>query len=120
MGEAGLAVLIMVLIVGLVVAFLLPWASLLASTGHPTRKAAREAGPPMPRRRVIERHTGRAALGAILAIYVTALLLTLMVPDLITDLPIVDDLPRATLVFAFAAFIVSVVYALPAWLGVRQ
>ncbi|MCK5414020.1 MAG: hypothetical protein KAJ35_01425 [Thermoplasmata archaeon] len=120
MGEAGLAVLIMVLIVGLVVAFLLPWASQLASTGHPPRRAACEAGPPMPRRRLVEAHTGRAALGSVLAVFVTALLLTLLVPGLLPDLPPLDELPRAGLVFAFAAFIVSVVYALPSWLGVRH
>jgi hypothetical protein len=120
MGEAGLAVVIMVLLVGLFVALLLPWASRLASTGHPERKVAREAGPPMPRRRVVERHTGRAAMGAVLAVVVTALLLVLMLPDLMSDLPLVDELPRPSLVFAFAALIVSVVYALPAWLGVHR
>jgi len=120
MGEAGLAILIMVLIVGLVVAFFLPWASQLASTGHPSRRSIQEAGPPMPRRRLVERHTARAALGAFLAVFVTALLLALLVPGLISGLPAVDDLPRASLVFAFSAFIVSVVYALPVWLGVRQ
>ncbi|MHC4781225.1 MAG: hypothetical protein ACYTFG_21840, partial [Planctomycetota bacterium] len=78
MGEAGLAVLIMVLIVGLVVAFFLPWASQLASTGHPTRKTIQEAGPPIPRRRLVERHTGRSALGAFLAVIMTALLLALL------------------------------------------
>jgi hypothetical protein len=120
MDEAGLAVVIMVLAVSFIAAVLLPWASRLVSTGHPERKAAREAGPPVPRRRVVERHTGRAALGGLLAVVVTALLLTLLVPDLMPDLPALDDLPRSSLVFAFAAFIVSVGYALPAWLGVHR
>jgi hypothetical protein len=120
MGEAGLAVLIMVLVAGLAMAFLLPWASQLAATGHPLRRVAREAGPPMPRRRLVEAHTGRAALGAVLAVLVTALLLWLLLPGTISQLPPMEDLPRASLVFAFAAFIVSVGYALPAWLGVRQ
>jgi len=120
MGEAGLAILIMVLIVGLVVAFFLPWASELVSTGHPSRKAIQEAGPPLPRRRSVERHTGRAALGAVLAVLVTSLLLALLVPGLISGIPAVDDLPRASLVLAFSAFIVTVGFALPSWLGMRQ
>ena len=120
MGEAGLAVLIMALVVGLIMAFILPWASLLVSTGHPPRKATREAGPPLPRRRLVERHTSRTALGGVLAILITVLLLTLLVPDLTSDILEADQLPRAGLVFAFSAFIVSVGYALPAWLGVRR
>jgi len=31
-----------------------------------------------------------------------------------------QDLPRAGLVLSFSALMVSVVYALPAWLGVRR
>ncbi len=120
MGEAGLAVLIMVLIVGLFVSLLLPWATRLASTGHPARKVAREAGPPVPRRRVSEPHTGRFAMGAVLAVLVTALLLGLLVPGLLPDIPALEDLPRAGLVLSFAAFIVAVGYALPALLGVRH
>ena len=120
MGEAELAVLIMALVVGLIMAFLLPWASLLVSTGHPPRKAAREAGPPLPRRRLVERHTDRAALGAVMAILTAVLLLTLLVPDLASDILEADQLPRAGLIFAFSAFIVSVGYALPVWLGVRH
>lgn len=120
MGEAGLAILIVVLLVGILVSFLLPWASLLASTGHPVRKVAREAGAPLPRRRVAERHMGRAALGSVLAVLATALLLALLVPGLVADIPVLDDLPRAGLVFAFSAFMVSVVLALPAWLGVGR
>ena len=55
-----------------------------------------------------------------MTVIATALLLALLVPGLITGLPALDDLPRASLVFAFSAFIVFVVFALPAWLGVRQ
>ncbi|UCC94119.1 MAG: hypothetical protein JSW25_05515 [Thermoplasmata archaeon] len=120
MGETGLAVLIMVLIVGMVVALLLPWATRLASTGHPERRVHREAGPPVPRRRLVERHTGRAAVGAVLAVVVTSLLLVLLATDLLSDVPGLEELPRASLVFAFAALIVSVGYALPSWLGVRR
>lgn len=120
MGEAGLAVLIMVLIVGLVMAFLLPWASVLVSTGHPPRKATLEAGPPLPRRRLVERHAARSAIGAVLAIFITAFLLTLFVPELSSNLPEVDQIPRVALIFAFSAFIVSVGYALPTWLGVQH
>lgn len=120
MDEAGLAVLIMVLIVGLAVSFLLPWATQLAATGHPPRKVAMETGPPMPRRRLVEPHTGRAALGAVLAVAVTTVLLVLLVPGLVTDVPPLEDLPRAGLVLSFSALIVSVGYALPAWLGVRR
>jgi hypothetical protein len=120
MGEAGLAVLIMVLLVGLVVAILLPWATQLASTGHKPRRASIEAGPPIPRRRLVERHTGRAALGVILAVLVTASLLALLVPGTFPEVPALEELPRASLVMAFAAFVVSVVYALPAWLEVGR
>jgi hypothetical protein len=120
MDEAGLAVLIMVLVVGLIVSILLPWVTQLASPGHVPRKAAREAGPPLPRRRVLEPHTGRAAAGAVLAIIVTALLLALLVPGMTAEVPILGDLPRAGLVLSFSAFILTVVYALPSWLGVRR
>jgi hypothetical protein len=120
MGEAGLAVLIMVLLVGLVIAVLLPWVTQLASTGHDARRVASEAGPPLPRRRLVERHTGRAALGAFLAVLVTALLLSLLVPGMVPEVPSLDELPRASLVLAFAAFIVSVGFALPAWLEVGR
>lgn len=120
MGEAGLAVLIMVLLVGLLVALLLPWASQLASTGHPAREVVQEAGPPVPRRRSRERHTGRAALGAVLAVMATTLLLALLVPYMATEVPPLEDLPRASLVLAFSAFIVSVAFALPSWLGVGR
>ena len=120
MDEAGLAVLIMVLIVGLIVSLLLPWATQLAAPGHPPRRAAREAGPPLPRRRLVEPHAGRAGVGAVLAVLVTTLLLALLVPGLMSDVPSLEDLPRAGLVFSFSALIVSVIYALPAWLGVGR
>jgi hypothetical protein len=120
MGEAGLAVLIMTLLVGLITAFLLPWGSLLASTGHPPRRATREVGPPMPPERPREAHTGRAAIGSVLAILMTSLLLFLIIPELAADISPVDELPQRSLVLAFAAFIVSVGFALPKWLGVRR
>ena len=120
MGEAGLAVLITVLVVGLVVSMLLPWATYLAMTGHGPRKAAREAGPPIPRRRIVEPHTARFATGAVLAVLVTALLLGLLVPGLLPEVPGLEELPKAGLVLSFSALIVTVVYALPAWLGVRH
>jgi hypothetical protein len=120
MGEAGLAVLIMVLLVGLFVGILLPWVARLTSTGHEPRSSSIEAGPPIPRRRLVERHTGRAALGVVLAVLVTALLLALLVPGTLPEVPTLEDLPRTSLVLAFAAFVVSVGYALPAWLEVGR
>lgn len=120
MGEAGLAVLIMVLLVGLITALLVPWFTVLVSTGHPPRRVTSEVGPPVPRRRSRERYTGRAALGMVLAVVATALLLALMVPYLAADVPLVEDLPRPSLVLAFSAFIVSVAFALPSWLGVGR
>lgn len=120
MGETGLAVLAMVLLVGLIMAFALPWVSLLLSTGFPRRRAAREAGPPMPVPREREVHAGRAAAGSVLAILLATLLLALLVPDLADQVPQVKELPSVGLVMAFAALIVSVTYALPAWLGVRR
>jgi hypothetical protein len=59
-------------------------------------------------------------MGALLAVLVTALLLSLLVPGIVPELPALEDLPRANLVLAFAAFIVSVGFALPAWLEVGR
>ena len=120
MGETGLAVLITVLVVGLVVSVLLSWVTRLASTGHAPRAAAREAGPPTPVRRRTEPRTGRSALGGILAVLVTTLLLALLVPDLVSDVDVLEEVPMTGLVLSFAALMVAVVYALPSWLEVRR
>ena len=68
MGEAELAVLVMALLVGLLIGLLVPWTSLLTSTGHPERSMAREAGRGLPPGRRPEAHTGRVIAGSFLAV----------------------------------------------------
>lgn len=120
MGEAELAVLVMTLLVGLLIGLLVPWASLLTSTGHPARPVAREAGrgPPQGGRR--EAHTGRVIAGSILAVLGASVLIALMLPDIVDGVPLLEGLPVSTFVLAFAALLVSVGYALPTWVGVRK
>ncbi len=120
MGEAELAVLVMALLVGLLIGFLVPWTSLLTSTGHPARPVAREAvrGPPPGRRR--EPHTGRVIAGSFLAVLGASLLIALMMPDIVDGVPLLEDLPVSTFVLAFASLLVSVGYAMPTWVGVRR
>jgi hypothetical protein len=120
MVEAELAVLVMALAVGLLIGLLIAWASLLASTGHPARPVAREAARPAVAGRRLEPHTGRAVIGALLALLAAFLVVVAMVPGLLDGVPPLDDLPASGFVLAFAVLLVSVGYALPTWLGVRQ
>ena len=120
MGEAELAVLVMTLLVGLLIGLLVPWASLLTSTGHPARSVAREAGRGPPPGRRPEAHTGRVIAGSLLAVLGASVLIVLMMPDIVEGLPLQDDLPVSTFVLAFAALLVSVGYALPTGVGVRK
>jgi hypothetical protein len=120
MGEAELAVLVMTLLVGLLIGLLVPWVSLLTSTGHPARTVAREAGRGPHPGRLPEAHTGRVIAGACLAILGGSILIALMLPDIVDGVPLLEELPVSTFVLAFAALLVSVGYALPTWLGVRK
>ncbi|NOQ54797.1 MAG: hypothetical protein GQ558_09365 [Thermoplasmata archaeon] len=120
MGEAELAVLVMTLLVGLLIGLLVPWTSLLTSTGHPERSVAREAGRGPPPGRRPEAHTGRVIAGSFLAVIGASLLIALMLPDIVDGVPLLDDLPVSTFVLAFAALLVSVGYAMPTWVGVRR
>jgi hypothetical protein len=120
MGEAELAVLVMTLLVGLLIGLLVPWASLLTSTGHPARSVAREAGRGLSPGRRPEAHTGRVVAGSILAVIGASAIIALMLPDIVDGVPVLDDLPGSTFVLAFAALLVSVGYALPTWVGVRK
>ena len=120
MGEAELAVLVMTLLVGLLIGLLVPWASLLTSTGHPARSMAREAGRGPPPGRQPEGHTGRVIAGSILAVLGASVLIALMLPDIVGGVPLLDDLRASSFVLAFAALLVSVGYAMPTWVGVRR
>ena len=120
MGEAELAVLVMALVVGLLIGLLIAWASQLVSTGHPPRPVAREAARAPATGRRLEPHTGRAVIGALLALMAAFLVVVAMVPGLLDDIPPLDDLPASGFVLAFAVLLISVGYALPTWLGVRN
>jgi hypothetical protein len=120
MGEAELAVLVMTLVAGLFIGLLIAWASLLASTGHPARPLAREAARARTAGRRMEPHTGRAFIGALVALMAAFLVVAAMVPDLLPDVPTMDEIPARGFVLAFAVLLVSVGYALPTWLGVRH
>ncbi len=120
MGEAELAVLVMALVVGLLIGLLIAWASLLLSTGHPPRPAAREAARTPAVGRRLEPHTGRAVIGALLALLAAFLVVAAMVPGLLDGVPPLDELPASGFVLAFAVLLISVGYALPTWLGVRN
>lgn len=112
--------LVMTLLVGLLISLLVPWASLLTSTGHPARSVAREAGRGLSPGRRPEAHTGRVIAGSILAVIGASAIIALMLPDIVDGVPVLDDLPVSTFVLAFAALLVSVGYALPTWVGVRK
>ena len=120
MGSVALAVLIMVLLVGLIIGGLLPWATQLLGTGHGERWLASEASRPHPPGREGERHAWRATLGALLAIAASAVAALLLVPGSVQGLPSVAELPGGAFTLSFAVLIVAVVFALPRWLGVRR
>jgi hypothetical protein len=120
MGEAELAVLVMVLLVGLLIGLLLPWSSLLTSTGHPARRTLEEAaGRPVPGRR-LEPGTGLAVAGALLALLASALLVAAIVPSLAEGIPGMEDVSGSAVVLSSAALVVILGYALPTWLGVHR
>ena len=120
MGEAELAVLVMVLLVGLLIGVLLPWSSLLAGTGHPPRRTVEEGleGPRVGRRG--EPGTVLAVSMALLALLASALLVWSMVPSLAGELPGMGEVPGSAVVLSSTALLVVMGYALPTWLGVHR
>ncbi len=120
MGSLELAVVAIVLLMGLFIGGLLPWASTLLGTGHPRRRSAKGHQHLAPPRRKVEPHEWRALVGAILAVAVAVLFVLLLVPGSIEGLSEAVDVPGGALSLSFAVLILAIVFALPTWLGVRR
>jgi hypothetical protein len=120
MGSLGLAVLAVVLLMGLFLGGLLPWASTLLGTGHPTRRGAKGHQHLAPPDRRVEPGAGRALAGALLAVAVSVLFVLFLVPGSVEGLSEAVDVPGGALTLSFAVLILAIVFALPTWLGVRR
>ena len=120
MGSLELAVLGIVLLIGLFLGGLLPWASTLLGTGHPRRCGAKGHQHQAPPRRQVEPREWRALGGALLAVAVAVLFVLLLVPGSVEGLSEAVDVPGGALSLSFAVLILAIVFALPTWLGVRR